>query len=153
MGRLLPTRSETSIARSDEPSVVFLDDDRADTVLAAVRSDTARTILRALLREPASASELATAIDSSVENVSYHLETLQERQLIEEYDTVYSEKGREMTVYGVAEDPLVVIFGSSENEEQLLAAFSRLASVVGPVGVLIALKEVLSNPFDLLDLV
>lgn len=54
-----------------------------------------------------------------------------------------------MTVYGVAEDPLIVIFGFNENEEQLLAAFSRLASVVGPLGILIVVKESLSNPLYL----
>lgn len=153
MGRLLPTRGETAITRSEDPTVVFLDDDRAEDVLSAVQSDTARTILRSLIREPTSASELAETVDLSIESVSYHLDNLSEHQLIEEHDTVYSEKGREMTVYSVTEDPLVVIFGSHENEEQLLSTFSTLASAVGPAGILIAIKESLSNPLDLFDLV
>jgi DNA-binding transcriptional ArsR family regulator len=153
MGRLLPTRSQATMTRSEEPTVVFLDEDRGEEVLSAVQSDTARSVLRELIREPASPSDLAAELDMSVESISYHLDNLLERQLIEEYDTVYSEKGREMVVYGVSEDPLVVVFGSKENDEQLLATFSRLASVVGPVGILIAIKESLSSPLDLLDLV
>ena len=150
MGRILPTRSETTITRSEEPTVVFFDDERAEDILSTVQSDTAQAILRSLIREPSSPSELATVVDTSVENVSYHLENLQDQQLIMEYDTVYSEKGREMTVYSITEDPLVVIFGSNENEEDLLRTFSKLASIVGPVGILIAVKESLINPLDLL---
>lgn len=153
MGNLLPTRSETTISRSEDPTVVFFDDDRAEAVLSTVQSDTAQTILQALMREPMSPSDLAAELDMSVENISYHLDNLQEQRLIEEYDTVYSEKGREVTVYAVTEDPLVIIFGSSENDEQLLATFSRLASVVGPIGILIAVKESLSSPLDLFDFI
>lgn len=153
MGKLRPTRSETTVTRSEEPTVVFLDEDRADDILSTVQSDTARTVLQELIREPATPSDLAADLDMSVESISYHLDNLLEQQLIEEYDTVYSEKGREMAVYGVTEDPLVVIFGSKENDEQLLTTFSRLASVVGPVGILIAIKESLSSPLDLIDFV
>jgi len=153
MGNLLPTRSETTISRSKEPTVVFFDDDRAEAILSTVQSDTAQTILQALMREPMSPSDLAAELDMSVENISYHLDNLQEQRLIEEHDTVYSEKGREMIMYAVTEDPLVIIFGSSENDEQLLATFSRLASVVGPIGIFIAIKESLSSPLELVDFI
>lgn len=153
MGGLLPTRSETTVTRSEEPTIVFLDEDRAEDVLSAVQSNTARTVLQELIQEPASPSDLATEMDMSVESISYHLDNLLEQQLIEEYDTVYSEKGREMAVYGVAEDPLVLIFGSNEDDEKLLTTFSRLASAVGPIGILIALKESLSSPLDLINFV
>lgn len=116
-----------------------------------MRSDTAREILRQLLAEPLTPSELATELDLTVETVSYHLETLAERELISERDTVYSEKGREMTVYAIATDPTVVIFGSSDDEAQLRAAVSQLASALGPVAVLIALKRSLSDGFEVLD--
>ena len=46
-----------------------------------------------------------------------------------------------MTVYGASEEPLVLIFGSAENEAQLRATLSRLASAVGPVAILIAIKQ------------
>lgn len=151
MGRFLPTGSDATISRSDDATVVFLDDDRVDAVVEAVGSDTAREILRRLLAEPLTASELATELDMTVETVSYHLEALEERELISECDTVYSEKGREMTVYAIATDPTVVIFGSSDDEAQLRAAVSQLASALGPVAVLIALKQSLSDVFEVLD--
>jgi DNA-binding transcriptional ArsR family regulator len=75
-----------------------------------VQSETARTILRALIKEPLTASELADMLDMSVENVSYHLGNIEDRNLIEAYDIVYSEKGREMTVYGISRDPLMLVF-------------------------------------------
>ena len=143
MGKLLPGR-EFTVTRSEEPIVLFFDDERADDVLSAVRSDTAREVFRTVTHEPMSASELAATLDMSVENVSYHLDALEDRKLIEVYDTVYSEKGREMDVYGVSEDPLVLFFGSTENEAQLRATFSHLASVLGPVAILLAIKQSLS---------
>jgi len=153
MGRILPTTGDGRAERRDRPTVVCLDEDRSEDVLAAVQSATARAVLRALLREPRTPTELAEAVDTSVENVGYHLDNLEGAGLVDVVDTAYSEKGREMDVYGPAADPVVLLFGSAENDRALRSALSDLVPVVGPVAVLIALKELLVNPLDLLDAV
>lgn len=151
MGRILPTTGETTPRRREEPTVVCLDDERAEDVLAAVQSGTARAIFRALLAEPRTPTAVASAVDTSVENVGYHLDNLSAAGLVEVVDTAYSEKGREMDVYGASEDPVVLLFGSAEDDQALRSALSDLVPVVGPVAVLVALKEVLSSPLDVLD--
>lgn len=132
--------------------MLFFDEDRAEEVLSGVQSETAREALRELIAEPMSASELADRLDLSVESVSYHLDNLEDRELIEVYTTVYSEKGREMAVYGVSEDPVVLFFGFVDNEEQLRATVSELASAIGPVAILLAAKRSVPDPWDLADL-
>jgi DNA-binding transcriptional ArsR family regulator len=152
MGRILPTTSETTVERDGNPQLVCLDEDRSEAILAAVQSQTARSVLRTLTEEPMTPTDIAESLDQSLENTSYHLDNLQEAGLVEGVDTVYSEKGREMTVYGPVSEPLLLFFGSSENEPGLRSAFASFVPAIGPVAVLIALKEVLSGTLDIGDL-
>lgn len=89
--------------------VLNVDDAATDEVLDALSSETARELYRALFEEPASPSEIGDRIDTSVQNVIYHLRNLEEAGLVEEVGTRYSEKGNEMSVYGPATDPLVLV--------------------------------------------
>lgn len=132
--------------------MISLDDERSEHVLSAVQSETGRSVFRTLTREPATPSDVADRLDTSVENVGYHLDNLRDAGLVDVVDTVYSEKGREMDVYGPSADPLVLILGSMENEQGVRDAFAELVPVVGPVSVLIALKETIGRAVDLGDL-
>lgn len=94
-------------------------------------------------------SELANKLDMSNEKGSYHLKNMENCNLIETYDIVCSEKGRKITVYGVSKDPLMLFFGSLNNDEQLRSVFSQLCLVIGPMAILIALKRVLFDDIEL----
>ncbi len=153
MDRILPTSSEAAVDRSGDPQLICLDDERADELLSAVQSDTARSTVRALTREPMTPTELAEFLEMSVENATYHLDNLEDAGLVAVVDTVYSEKGREMAVYGPVEEPLVLFFGSRENDRGLRSAFADFVPAIGPVAALIAIKEVLGRSLDFGDLV
>lgn len=153
MGRILPTSSEATVERNDDPQLICFDDERSEEVLSAVQSRTARSVFRALTRETMTPTEIAETLEMSVENATYHLDNLQEAGLVGVVDTVYSEKGREMAVYGPSEEPLLLFFGSVRDESGLRSAFSEFVPVIGPVAVLIALKEAISRSIDLGDLV
>ncbi|MGM0605675.1 MAG: helix-turn-helix domain-containing protein [Halobacteriota archaeon] len=135
MAKLLPSTSDVPPASDGEPRVVGLDSEDADAVIAALSSDTARQLLSALHDQPDSPSALADRIDTSLQNVQYHLKNLEEADLITVVDTVYSEKGREMNVYAPADEPLV-LFASSEPERTgLKATLMRLLGGVGVLGI------------------
>lgn len=153
MGRILPTSSEKTVDQSGNPQLICLNDERSEEILSAVQSETARSVFRALTEETMTPSQIAEALDVSVENTTYHLDNLQDAGLIEVVDTVYSEKGREMDVYGPSEDPLLLFFGSSKNESGLRSAFSDVVPVIGPIAILISLKEAISQSLNLGDLV
>jgi DNA-binding transcriptional ArsR family regulator len=147
MARLLPLRSETPQTQSG-PRVLDLDDEETDEVFSALSSDTARSIYRCLHQEPNTPSEVADRVDTSIQNVRYHLENLEDAGLIEVVDTWYSSRGNEMSVYAPASDALVLA-ADEEEASRLRTALSRL---LGGVAVLamasLVVQEAVRNLLD-----
>ncbi|OVE85370.1 ArsR/SmtB family transcription factor [Natronolimnobius baerhuensis] len=129
MARLFPFRSETP-SQEGQPRVVDLEGEDADAVFSALSSTTARQIYARLDDEPGTPSDIADAIDSSIQNVRYHLENLEEAGLVEVVDTWYSSRGNEMSVYATTDGPLIVTSDES-TASQLKAAISRLIGGIG----------------------
>lgn len=84
---------------------------RSSDMLYAGASDTAQQVLATLEEELATTSDIAEAIDTSIQNATYHLDHLCDVGLIEAVDTWYSRKGTEMTVYALSVETLVIQFG------------------------------------------
>ncbi|MFC7072663.1 ArsR/SmtB family transcription factor [Halovenus rubra] len=145
MARLLPSRTDSSVERERDPSVLYVDDDRTAEMISTLSGETALTIFRMLNDEALTASEIADRLDLSVQNASYHLENLQEAELIEVIDTCYSEKGREMEIYAVTSEPKVLILGTEDNPGKIRRAFTALAGTVGIPAVALAAWSSLSQ--------
>ncbi|MFB6150363.1 MAG: ArsR/SmtB family transcription factor [Haloarculaceae archaeon] len=141
MSKLFPFRSTPDLGER-EPRLVDLDEDVADEVFDALGSATARTLLLELHDEPRPASELAEAVDTTVQNVQYHLTKLEAAGLVTVVDTWYSESGTEMDVYAPADEALVLFAGEDPGRslgrlvERLVGALGVLA--VGAVAVALA---------------
>ncbi|RJX47543.1 ArsR/SmtB family transcription factor [Halonotius pteroides] len=91
--------SDNPPAIDPEPKILSPDSDDTGAVLDALGSETSRELYAALLSEPRTASELAATVDTSIQTVSYHIDNLQEADLVEPGTTRYSDRGREMTVW------------------------------------------------------
>lgn len=115
--------------RRNEPRVVGVDSEEADEVLDALSSDTARRVVTHLNDEHATPSEIAEALDTSVQNVRYHLQNLEDAGVIEPVDMRYSSKGREMKVYAPSENP-IVIFPRADRGSRLMKALTRFSGGV-----------------------
>ena len=139
MARLLPSRSGESSDSGSNPRVIGLDSEDADDLLAAMSSETARDLLSSLHEAPATPSELADRVDTSLQNAQYHLGNLEDAGAIKVADTVYSEKGREMNVYAPADRPLVVVAGDDDAGGIRTALASLFAGValLGVIGAVI----------------
>ncbi|WP_459810726.1 ArsR/SmtB family transcription factor [Halopiger thermotolerans] len=129
MARLFPFRSETS-TEEGHPRIVELEGEDADAVFSALSSTTARRIYAQLDEEPGTPSDVADAVDSSIQNVRYHLEKLEDAGLVEVVDTWYSSRGNEMSVYAATDGPLIVTSDES-TASKLKAALSRLLGGIG----------------------
>ncbi|QLK27467.1 helix-turn-helix domain-containing protein [Natrinema zhouii] len=129
MARLFPFRSETA-AEEGQPRVVDLEGEDADAVFSALSSTTARRIYARLDEEPGTPSDIADAIDSSIQNVRYHLENLEGAGLVEVVDTWYSSRGNEMSVYTTTDGALIVTSDESR-ATQLREALSRFIGGIG----------------------
>jgi DNA-binding transcriptional ArsR family regulator len=93
---------------------VPLDPDGGADALSVVSSETAREILAQLADDPKTASGIAERMDTSVQSVTYHLDRLVDAGVIGPVETWYSKKGREMTVYGVESEKLVIDLGADD---------------------------------------
>lgn len=145
MSRLLPTSADSSVDRSGDPSVLYVDSEQTQNVISTLSSDTAYNIFQQLNEQPLTPSEIADRLDLSVQNISYHLENLEDANLVEVIDTCYSEKGREMDIYAVTSEPKILILGSEGDQATVQRAFGQLAGAMGASAVLIAAWQSVSG--------
>jgi len=132
MSRLFPFRTSAE-SKADAPRLVDISEEAADDVFAALSSGTARAAYKALHDDPRTASDLADLTDTSLQNVRYHLDNLQDAGLVEVVDTWYSERGTEMKVYAPTDTSLVVFAGEDDDRDTV---WSVVKNLVGGVGVL-----------------
>ena len=137
---LLPSTDDVTGEQEGEIQVLGVDEDDSADVFEALSSDTARRVLTAIYDESAPPSELADRLDISLQNVSYHLDNLEEAGVVRVADTRYSEKGREMNVYAPADDPVVVFVGTEERKTGFRDLLKRL---VGATGLLVVISALL----------
>ncbi|ELZ93344.1 MULTISPECIES: ArsR/SmtB family transcription factor [Haloferax] len=119
-----PTDGSVDTTGESDPRVHWLDDDETAQLLGSLSCDTARDLLSCLQESPATATELATRVDTSVQNTRHHLGNLIGADLVRVADTRYSEKGREMKVYAAAAPFVVCIGGDGDDRE----AFAEVVS-------------------------
>jgi DNA-binding transcriptional ArsR family regulator len=113
MTSAFPRQSHVEHSPRERADLTVSGDSRVEA-LDALSSGTAQSILGALDGDPKTTSEIAEIVDTSIQNVHHHLRRLEENDLVEPIGTWYSVKGREMTVYALTAEKLVVQFGGAE---------------------------------------
>ena len=126
----MPESRSSDLARPESRDegklrVLTLDDEGAERLIRSLSSETARAVLTTLQDDPATATELADAVSTSVQNVRHHLANLLDTDLVTVVDTRYSVKGREMKVYAPTSDPFVVCIGGDAASLSTLDAATR----------------------------
>ena len=135
MSGLLPTSTDVSSEQEGDLRALWLDSDDAGDLLSSLSSETARAILTSLHEEPATASEVADRVDTSLQNARHHLVNLTDAGLVRVADTRYSRKGREMNVYAPSEDPMVVFVGSEKGKQSFFDSLKGLVATLGLLGL------------------
>lgn len=103
----------------DEQSVVEVASYDSVQLLGVLSSATAQAIIERLAAEPATVSAIAECVDTSLQNVQYHIRRLCAVGAVEETDTWYSERGCAMTVYGLAAEQLVVQLATTKQSTKI----------------------------------
>lgn len=140
-----------------DPAIVNVAGEDAGELVDALGSETARELFSSLHERPAPPSELARDLDTSVQNVHYHLSNLKSAGVVESVGTRLSEKGNEMTVYGPAADPIVLVGDASAGERgtlrRSLADWATGVSVLAltSLAVQIAAERFLTGPASLFE--
>jgi DNA-binding transcriptional ArsR family regulator len=123
-------------------NVVFMEpgDERAQKIAKAMGSQTANDILQILGEGPRSLTDITGRLNIPMNTAKYHIENLLDAGLIAVEQTRYSIKGREVKIYTLTNQLLVVAPRQSSVRTLLL----KYASLFGIVAVCSVMVSVLS---------
>ena len=140
------SKSTDSEPETNSPlRIAEMHDDDAVQIFKALSGESTYRIYREIQQSPKTTSELQQVLDTSIQNVHYHLDKLEEAGLIEPVDVRYSEKGAEMSVFGPTHSPLIISFASESTNSNVRAALTRLLSGVTVLGLASVSVELLAK--------
>lgn len=112
-------------------NVVILEpgDERALKISKAMASQTASDILQLLAESQKSLTEITERLSIPLTTAKYHVENLLEAGLITVAETKYSVKGREIKIYAVT-NQLLIVAPRQSNVRSLLLKYASLFGIV-----------------------
>jgi len=114
---------------TEEVIVLEPGDERAQKIGKAIASPTANEILHILAGGPKTASDLTVLLNIPMGTLKYHIENLLEAGLIEIAETRYSVKGREVKVYALR-DQLLIVAPKVTSIRSILLKYASLFVIV-----------------------
>ena len=120
-------------------NVVFLEpgDERAQKIAKAMGSQTASDILQILGEGPRSLTDITERLNIPMNTAKYHIENLLDAGLIAVAQTKYSIKGREVKIYMLT-NQLLVVAPRQSNVRSLLLKYASLFGIVAFCSVMIS---------------
>ena len=132
-------------------NVVFLEpgDERAQKIAKAMGSQTASDILQILGEGPRSLTDITERLNIPMNTAKYHIENLLDCGLIAVEKTRYSIKGREVKIYTLT-NQLLVVAPRQSNVRSLLLKYASLFGIVAICSVIISILSTVFGPGSLL---
>lgn len=130
---LLPNRHPVETPEQ-ETLVASVHDPETSELCSTLASETAVNILECMADEPATATDIADRVETSLQNVHYHVENLKEVNLLTIVDTWYSSKGKEMKVYATTHDRVVLTTDAAGSRSVSRPVDDRTPVAVGKEG-------------------
>ncbi len=133
-------------------NVVFLEpgDERAQKIAKAMGSQTASDILQILGDGPRSLTDITERLNIPMNTAKYHIENLLDAGLIAVAQTRYSIKGREVKIYTLT-NQLLVVAPRQSNVRTLLLKYASLFGIVAISSLLISALSPLFGAGNLLS--
>ncbi|MBP1929657.1 DNA-binding transcriptional ArsR family regulator [Methanolinea mesophila] len=119
---------------SEEVIILSPGDSRAQKIAKAISSSTANDILHLLGDGHQTATDITGSLDLPMSTVKYHLENLLDAGLVEVVETKYSIKGREIKVYALR-DQLLIVAPKMQNIRSLLLKYASLFAIVALISL------------------
>jgi DNA-binding transcriptional ArsR family regulator len=128
-------------------NVVFLEpgDERAQKIAKAMGSQTANDILHILGEGPRSLTDITEQLNIPMNTAKYHIENLLDAGLIAVEQTKYSIKGREVKIYTLT-NQLLIVAPRQSNVRSLLLKYASLFGIVAVCSVMISVLSPLFGP-------
>jgi DNA-binding transcriptional ArsR family regulator len=105
-------------------------DEKAQKIAKAIASKTAGEILQLLKDGGHASNQIAEALEIPITTVQYHLEKLVDAGIITVVERRWSQKGREVKVYGLRDQMLIVVPHGGDLKGILLRYASLFAVVI-----------------------
>ncbi|MDD1715716.1 MAG: helix-turn-helix domain-containing protein [Methanolinea sp.] len=125
-----PAGAEADSLSKQEVVVLQPGDERAQKIGKAIASQTANDILHMLQNRLMTATDLAESLKIPMGTVKYHIENLLDAGLLEVRERKYSVKGREVKVYGL-KDQLLIVAPKVQNIRSILLKYASLFGIIG----------------------
>jgi DNA-binding transcriptional ArsR family regulator len=113
-------------------------DDRAHLIAKTLASKTANEILTVLKDGEYSSSEIAERLSIPITTASYHIDNLTKAEIIEVVRTRWSPKGREVKIYGVR-DQLVIVAPGKTDIRALILKYASLFAILILATIIVAI--------------
>jgi DNA-binding transcriptional ArsR family regulator len=121
-------------------------DERAQKIAKAIASPTAGDILQSLKDGPKTSTDLTELLHLPMSTVKYHIENLLDAGIVEVSETRYSVKGREVKVYTLRDQLLIVAPRMMSIRSLLLKYASIFGVILLATFVVIAMTPLFSQP-------
>jgi DNA-binding transcriptional ArsR family regulator len=129
--------AENTDMNADRITVLEPGDDRAKKIAKAMASETASEILTLLRGSTRTSSQIAEQLSIPITTVQYHLENLLAADMLEVVEKKWSKKGREVKVYGLR-DQVLIVAPNTTNLRALLLKYAALFMFIAASSVVIA---------------
>jgi len=110
--------------------LVDLEDSKTKKLANTITSDTSRKILNCLVEKDESEAKIAAELGLPISTVHYHLQKLQEAGLVTVEEFHYSEKGREVNHYKLANKYIII------TPKKISGLKEKLKGIL-PVGIIV----------------
>lgn len=125
---------------TDNVVVVEPGDERAQKIAKAMGSQTASDILQLLGESPKSLTDITDRLAIPMTTAKYHMENLLDAGLISVAETKYSVKGREVKIYSLT-NQLLIVAPRQSNIRSLLLKYTSLFGIVAFGSLVIAIMS------------
>jgi DNA-binding transcriptional ArsR family regulator len=112
--------------------LLSLEEDKAKKLSNVIGSDTCRKILDFLANKDATETEIATTLNIPISTVDYNLKMLVDAGLVKAAEFHYSQKGKEVNHYSIANKYIII---APKTTESLANKLRRILPVVAMVAV------------------
>ncbi len=112
-------------------------DERAQKIAKAMGSQTAGDILQLLAEGPKSLTDITERLNVPMNTAKYHVENLLEAGVVSVGKTTYSVKGREVKIYNLT-DQLLIVAPRRADVRSMLLKYASLFGIVAAASVAIS---------------
>lgn len=147
MREYLLSRKDSEPSYTNGVQTIDITGEKAEQTFQALSSQTSREVLELLYDNPSTPVELADELDTSPQNIHYHLRKLVATDLIESVDTVYSSRGTEMDVYAPTNEAFVLLSGEESKTTQIRTLLKRFLGGLGVLTIVSLLLQLILSMF------